>query len=196
MENRFKGFVSCTNIARSACAALVLSLITMSAQSHAQQSMLGEVMNKKDSASELLEMASSPSITGLLGSLTSTLGVSEEQAQGGVASLMNYAKSNLSSDDFSALANQLPGTEGILDALPDIGNMAGESGGLGNLLGQAAQLNEQLGGTALLAQQFESLGLDSNMIMGFAQQIQAYLSTPEGQHAKDLLMQSFSDLQV
>jgi hypothetical protein len=144
---------------------------------------------------QLADIASSPSVTGLLGSLTSSLGVSEDQAQGGVASLMNYAKSNMSSTEFSSLTEQLPGTEGILSALPQLSsNLGGGSGGLGGLMNKAAEYGEQLGGAALLAQQFESLGLDPNMVMGFVKQISAYLSTPEGQQAKALLMDSFSKL--
>ena len=168
------------------CAALAMSGAAL-----AQQNMLDSLMKSEALSSTLSDAAGAPSVTGLLANLTSNLGVSEEQAKGGIASLMNYAKSNLSADDFSSLADELPGTKGILDALPSLGE---KSGGLGGLMSQAAKYSDQLGGTALLAQQFESLGLDSNMIMGFVKQIQAYLSTPEGQQAKALLMNGLGEL--
>ncbi|WP_371195073.1 DUF2780 domain-containing protein [Glaciecola sp. SC05] len=157
---------------------------------NAQQNMLGDLMGKAKDSDAVSEIVSGPNIAGLLGSLTESLGVSDEQAQGGVASIMNYAKQNLSGDDFSALAKQIPGTDSILKQIPDLGGM-GESSGMGGLLSRAA---DKLGGTALLAQQFESLGLDPEMMMGFVTQIQSYLSTPEGEQAKMLLMDSLSGL--
>jgi hypothetical protein len=157
----------------------------------AQQSMLGGLADKAKS-SNMADLVSGPSITGLLGNLTGNLDVSPDQAQGGLASIMNYAKDNLSADDFSTIAEQIPGTDSILKQLPDLGGVS--SGGMGSLLSKAAEYSDQLGGTALLAQQFESLGLDPDMIMGFVSQISSYLDTPEGQKAKELLMSSLGDL--
>ncbi|MFC4700197.1 DUF2780 domain-containing protein [Glaciecola siphonariae] len=156
----------------------------------AQQNMMGGLMDKAKST-DLADITSGPSMTGLLSSLTSNLNVSEEQATGGLASIFSYAKDNLSADDFATIAKQIPGTESLLNQVPDLGGQGAGMGGMGSMLSKAA---ESLGGTALLAQQFESLGLDPDMVMGYITQIQAYLDTPQGQQAKALLMSSFSGL--
>nr|WP_136251785.1 DUF2780 domain-containing protein [Ningiella ruwaisensis] len=174
---------------------VVLCLSLLSMEAFAQQSMLDNLMGNKAKAEsqETQTDAVGPSITGLLGSLTGSLDITGDQAQGGLASIMNYAKDNLSADDFSKVAEQLPGTKSLLDHVPDVSNASG-SGGLGGLLGQASQLSDTFGGAALLTQQFESLGLNPDMVMGFVQQISSYLDTPQGQQTKDLLMQGLSGL--
>ncbi|MBT1450587.1 DUF2780 domain-containing protein [Glaciecola sp. XM2] len=133
-------------------------------------------------------------VQGLIGYLTNSLNISEEQASGGIASLMNYAKQSLGEEKFATLANQLPGAESILSAVPDVSNL--EQNGLGGLLDKAAQFSDSLGSVNELNKQFEALGLDTTMIMGFVEQAQNYLDTPEGQEAKQLLMESFTNLQL
>ena len=157
----------------------------------AQQSLMTGLMDKAKNT-DVSALTSGLNVAGLLGNLTDNLDVSSDQAQGGLASIMKYAKDNMSADDFSTIAEQLPGTDSILKQLPDLGGMS--SGGMGSLLSKAAEYSDKLGGTALLAQQFESLGLDPDMVMGFVSQISSYLDTPEGQQAKELLMNSLGDL--
>ena len=158
---------------------------------------LGEQSQDVASGQEVPEIASQTgdlNIQGLISHLTSRLNVSEAQAQGGLASLMNYAKQSLSEEQFAVLANQLPGVQGILTQLPDVSNV--EQGGLGGLLAQASQFSESLGPLSDLQTQFEALGLDTTMIMSFVEQARGYLNTPEGLEARQLLMESFSNLQL
>jgi hypothetical protein len=174
--------------------------LLMSSSAMAEESWWNSLLNSIGLGEEVEEpqnveaSAAQPDIMGLITHLTNNLNVDQEQAQGGVASLMNYAKQNLTQENFSALATQLPGTEGILSELPDISNI--EQGGLGGLLDKAAQYNESLASVNDLKKQFDALGLDTGMIMGFVEQAQSYLDTPAGQEAKKLLMDSFTSLQL
>ena len=170
---------------------ILFTISVLSVSVNAKQSMLDKAKDslaKATESSDMGDLASGLNIAGLIGTLTDNLDVTDAQAQGGVASLMNYAKDNLSADDFSLITDQLSGTDSVLSQLPEL---ADSSGGMGGLLSKAS---ESLGGEALLAQQFESLGLDPDMIMGFVDQIQQYLDTPAGQQTKDLLMSGLSKL--
>ncbi|MBO1256113.1 DUF2780 domain-containing protein [Alteromonas sp. 5E99-2] len=140
------------------------------------------------------EQAPQLSAEGLLSSLTSNLGVNSEQAEGGLASLFNYAKNNVSSDTFSSLTSQIPGIDGYLSKLPDTSNL--KQDGISGLLEQAAQYSDSLKSINELKSQFEALGLDTDMILKYVSQMQAYLDTEEGQNAKQLLTQSFSSLSL
>ena len=140
------------------------------------------------------EEAPQVSADGLIKSLTDNLGVNSEQAEGGLASLVNYAKSNVSADTFSSLTSQIPGIDGYLSKLPDTSNL--KQDGIGGLLDQAAQYSDSLKSINELKSQFEALGLDTDMILSYVNQMKAYLDTEEGQSAKQLLTQSFSGLSL
>lgn len=182
---------------------ILVSTLTFSAASHAEESwfdsfksMLGlgdtaeEVVaeSEVDSAVESSAEAA-PSMTGMISALTENLNVSSDQAEGGLASLMNYVKSNVSSDKFSELSASLPGLEQVLSAVPEI---TAAEGGMAGLLSKASQYSEKLKDLNAVKQQFEALGLSPEMISGFIQQANAYLDTPQGQEAKKLLSSSLS----
>lgn len=139
------------------------------------------------------QLTNLPNANGMIESLTSELGINTQQAEGGMGALLNYAKQNVSSDDFAALAKQVPGLEGLLSSAPKVSDIS--SSNLGGLLDKAAEYNDTLKSLNLLKKQFESLGLDTDMIMGFVAQAQAYLDTPEGKQAKEMLQQGLSKLQ-
>jgi hypothetical protein len=105
-----------------------------------------------------------------------------------MAALFNYAKQNISDEQFAILAEKVPGLDSVMQYLP----MVEESsrGALGGLMDKAASFNENLGQLNQLNKQFESLGLDTSMIKGYAQQATQYLDTPQGQEAKNLLTDS------
>ena len=135
-----------------------------------------------------------PSATGLITSLSENLNINKEQATGGLASLLNFAKDNANADTFSALKSEIPGLDSIMGSLPDTSSLAKTD--VGGLLDKAAQYSDSLSAVNELKKQFEALGLDTDMISGFVQQATAYLDTEQGQKAKELLTQSFSKLSL
>lgn len=173
-------------------ASLVLATtLTFSAASHAEggwfesiKSMLG----LGESAEEVVAEAT-PSMDGMIGALTQNLGVSADQAEGGLGSIMNYVKNNVSTDKFSALSSSLPGLDKVLGAVPAV---SGDEGGMAGLLSKAAEYNDTLKGLNDMKKQFEALGLSPEMITGFIQQASSYLDTPQGQEAKKILMDSLA----
>ncbi|MGB3726114.1 MAG: DUF2780 domain-containing protein [Glaciecola sp.] len=140
------------------------------------------------------EAANSIDIDGLVEMLTSNLGVTTEQAQGGIAALMNFAKQNISEEQFMSLSEQIPGLDSVMRYLPSISST--KQDGLGGLLSMAGNFNEQLGQLGDLKQQFDTLGLDSNMITQFAEQARSYLDSPEGAEAKQILSESLENLVI
>jgi Protein of unknown function VcgC/VcgE (DUF2780) len=76
----------------------------------------------------------------LLGMLTSQLGVTDNQAKGGVGSLLTLAKEKLPAADFTKVANVVPGASKYMDMAKTLGavvgplkNVAGLNGALGKL---------------------------------------------------------------
>lgn len=184
--------------------ATAISLTLLSTQVVAEESWLDKIKNaiglgsdkseQVEKADTLKSLSSAPSADGLLSMLTSNLGVTNEQASGGIGALLNYAKENVSSEQFSAIGEAVPGLEGLLSQAPEIESLSSE--GLGGLLNKAAQYSDSLQSLAVLKQQFDALGLDTDMILQYVEQAKAYLDTPEGQSAKEMLEQAFGNLSL
>ena len=179
------------------CTFLCTSLY--SSQSHAEgwwdsvKNMLGM---SSDSAptqtADVKQMATDafPSAAGLVASLTDNLGVSTEQATGGMGAILNYAKQNISSEKFSQLSSAIPGVDSLLNAVPAVATLS--EGGLGGLMNKAAEYSDSLKSINDLKNQFDTLGLDTGMIMKYVSQAQQYLDTPQGQEAKTMLTDAFA----
>lgn len=136
------------------------------------------------------QAVSSLDIAGLVGSVSEKLNVSGEQAEGGMASLLSFAKSNLGNTDYTELAKSLPGVDSLLSKVPDVSGASTE--GLGGLLSKASDYSESLKSINALKQQFEALGLKPEMITKYIAQAQSYLDTEQGKQAKELLMKGLS----
>jgi hypothetical protein len=176
---------------------IIISLVAMTnfAQAQDSQSWWESLLSSVGLGDETsVEEVKGPNLDGLLGSLTENLGVTSEQAKGGLAALLNFAKQNVSQEQFEALAAQVPGLDSVMQYLPAVAQ-ASESG-LGGLLDKAANYSETLAQANDLKKQFDTLGLDTSMIQGYAQQAQAYLDTPEGAEAKKLLSDSLLNLSL
>ena len=118
----------------------------------------------------------------LLGTLTNKLGITQEQAAGGAGAIFDYAKKNLSADDFSKIAGGIPGMDGLLSAAP-----AAEGGGSSMLSQAGNMLGGSAGGLASLAGAFESLGLDADMVSEFLPLVYDYVGGASGSEAMGLL---------
>jgi hypothetical protein len=105
----------------------------------------------------------------LLGSLTSQLGVSKEQAAGGTSALLALASSSLSGSQASELSSLIPGMD---------------SGATSGLLSMASNMGA-------VTSIFEKLGLDPSMVSQFAPIILEYLT---GEGASSGLLSSLGSL--
>jgi hypothetical protein len=119
----------------------------------------------------------------LIEQLVKNLGVSENAAKGGSGLLFKMAKEKLGSDDFSKIANIVPGVSDMIKSAPDAG-VLGSIGGLASSFGGGAA---QIGNLASLAGGFSKLGLDSGMIGKFIPIILAFVQSKGGDVAKALL---------
>ncbi len=133
------------------------------------------------------------SSSGLVKQLTDSLGITESQAKGGLGSIFNYAKNNLSGGEFSQITSALPGLEGLLSSMPDISNLSSGEG-ISGLLDKAANYSETAKAINDLNKQFEALGLTPEQIAGFVSSINQYLDTPQGQQAKQMLTNGLGQL--
>ena len=94
----------------------------------------------------------------LIEALSKEMGSSPEQAAGAAGALFGLAKSRLSADEFSQVANAVPGMDSLLSAAPVMTGAVGTAGGaLSQLGGSAAGL-----GAATSA--FSKLGLKPDMV--------------------------------
>lgn len=153
-----------------------------------------EVSANADTAKDMeAEKASMPNISDMVASVANKLGVSDSQATGGLASIFNYAKNNLSVEQFSGLTESLPGLSGLLNSVPDVESKE-SSGGLGGLMDKAANYNDSLKTLNDVKKQFEALGLKPEMIMDYVNAAKTYLDTEEGKKIKETLMQGLSKL--
>jgi hypothetical protein len=178
---------------------IVVSTLAFSPQIHAEswldslKSMLG--MQAGANSEIIAETPAMPNVTDMINSVSESVGIDKSQAKGSLASVFNYAKENISGEQFSGLSNSLPGLDSLMGAVPDISEITSE-GGLAGLMDKAANYNDSLKAVNELKKQFAALGLEPEMIMQVINSANAYLDTDEGQIAKQQLMQALSQLSI
>ncbi|MBU0991384.1 MAG: DUF2780 domain-containing protein [Proteobacteria bacterium] len=119
----------------------------------------------------------------LIGLLTSQLGVTEKQAEGGAGSLFKIAKNSLSGENFSKVAESVPGMDLLLKAAPELPKVKG----MGNI---ASSLGGGSGGgldMAGLPAMFGKLGMDSGMIVKFIPTILSFVQSKGGDSVMNML---------
>jgi hypothetical protein len=119
----------------------------------------------------------------LIGMLTDQLGISKEQATGGSGAIFDYAKDNLSADDFATVAKGVPDMDGLLAAAPK----EESSSALGKASSMLGGSGGSVGGLASLASSFETLGLDADMVQKFLPIVSDYVGSVSGDQAMALL---------
>ena len=75
----------------------------------------------------------------IVGALKSALGVTDNQAEGGLGSILTLAQEKLAKGDFDKIAQVVPGTQKYLDAAKKLGAVTGpltNSAGLNSALGR------------------------------------------------------------
>ncbi|MFD3434933.1 DUF2780 domain-containing protein [Alteromonas macleodii] len=151
-------------------------------------------------SSSLNEMATSAAskidLASLVSSVAGNLNVSENQSEGGIASIMNYVQGNLSGADYAQLASSIPGIDSLLEDVPSLsGNSAASSSSsLSGLLNKASEYSSTLKSVNDLKQQFEALGLSTDMIASFVTQISSYLNVNADEETQALFKSGLDNL--
>ena len=137
---------------------------------------------------------------GLTDLLMAKVGVTQPQAVGGTGAIFNYAKSQMTLENFAKLKGAVPGMDKYLAAAPPLGTPAATPAadaiaapGMGSFADKALST---AGGTALggkvqaiqqLAPAFAKLGLKSKMIGKFVPVVTDYLQSAGGPSTVKLL---------
>ena len=129
-------------------------------------------------------LGSGTASAGIVDSLVSQLGVTNEQATGGAGAIFDYGKRNLEPEDFATVADGIPDMDDLLSAAPDLGESDSALGKLGGIMGDKGG---SLGAMASLAGSFESLGLDAEMAQKFLPVVLDYVESTGGEQAMGLL---------
>jgi hypothetical protein len=106
----------------------------------------------------------------LVGALKSTLGVTDEQAEGGLGSILTLAQEKLAKGDFDKIAQVVPGSQKYLDAAKKLGAVTGP-------LTNSAGLNSA----------FSKLGIAPDKAAKFTPTVLDAVGTVGGESAKNML---------
>jgi len=93
----------------------------------------------------------------LVAALSKEIGATPEQSAGAAGALFGVAKSKLAPDQFSQVAQAVPGMDLLLKAAPAAGGATGTSGALSQLSGSAGNL-------AAAAAAFSKMGLKPELV--------------------------------
>ncbi len=116
--------------------------------------------------------------------LTDKLGVTQNQATGGAGALFKYAKSKLSTDDFSTVAKALPGTGYLISAAPETSGSAGLLSGLKSFAGKQSTATTTM---SSLAGSFSKLVMEPDMLGKFIPIILEYAQSKGGTAVMNIL---------
>jgi len=136
------------------------------------------VVKSAPAESSMMDTATDVAL-GLLPMLTSQLGVTDTQAEGGMGSLLQVAQGTLSSDEFGQLSQGIPGIDSLLAAAPALGSKSSGGNAITDMLANAGGLAAGLGSMGKLTEQFEALGLSPEMIIQFANIAISYFSSSD-----------------
>jgi Protein of unknown function VcgC/VcgE (DUF2780) len=192
---------------------MIAAAMTITAQAQAgwldsASDLLNSASNAVDTASEVVETANTSetqveqatntdmvsTAMELLPAITQNLGVTDQQASGGLGSLFQLAQNTLGEGDFSTLSDAVPNMQDLLGAAPEVSADAGtgDNGLVGNLLNTAGQYSDTVKTANMVVQQFEALGLDPAMIPQYVQTINNFLQSTSGQQTVDLFAKGVS----
>lgn len=107
---------------------------------------------------------------GLMPSVVKALGVTDQQAKGGLGAIFMAARATLAPADYKLIANSVPGIDSYIAAAPPTNALVG--GAMGLLKG-----SKETAAIANLVTQFHDLGLGTDMIAKFSRQAIDYVET-------------------
>ncbi len=123
----------------------------------------------------------------LISTLTSTLGITEKQAEGGTGALFQNAKENLSAEDLKKVSDVVPGMDSYLAAAPKAESKPGLEGALGNTLSSLGGGAAKAGNLLDLNSAFSKLGMDSSTLGKFVPIVLDFVQSEGGQSVVGLL---------
>ena len=115
--------------------------------------------------------------------LTSSLGISEDQAKGGAGLIFQLLKKQIGKSDFSQVTEQVPGIADLIATAPE-GGLGSALSGLASGFGGGAS---KLAGLSSLAGGFSKLGLDTDLIAKFVPIILSFVQSKGGDSIKSLI---------
>lgn len=125
--------------------------------------------------------------SGLIEILTSQLGVSDEQAEGGAGSIFKLAKQGLNEQDYTSLANNIPGIEKMISASPEPEEESGLFSSISSMFGGGSDTLDKMAG---LKSSFQKLGLSSDMVGKFLPIIYDYVKEKCGEKVMSSLKEA------
>ena len=117
----------------------------------------------------------------LIRKLTKDLGVSKDQARGGLVALLRAGQQNLSRQDFEQFVADVPGADKLLKNAPPPSTLSSFAGGLGSLLGG----KQSPGRWAGLAASFTELGIPLDTAKKFGPIVIDYVAHHGGEDLVD-----------
>lgn len=125
--------------------------------------------------------------SGLIGMLTSRLGISQGQAEGGAGSIFKLAKQGLSEQDYTSLASKIPGIENMISASPEPEQKSDLFSSISSMFGSSS---DKLDKMADLKSSFQKLGLSGDMVGQFMPIIYDYVKEKGGEKLMSSLKES------
>lgn len=122
----------------------------------------------------------------LIKRLTKELGITRQQASGGLVALMRAAEKHLSREDFAAFVADVPGAARLLKDAPPPSAISSLAGGLGSLLGG----RKSPGRWAGLAASFTELGIPLDTAKKFGPIVIDYVEHHGGEDLVDRIREA------
>lgn len=184
---------------------LVATSILISTQIYAEQSWFDSALEylglgseeqqapaaKPESTSTTSAAISTADVLSLTQMVTQRLGVSPEQAQGGLGSLFNLAQSTMAAADFAQLSTAVPEMNSLLKAAPAISESAK---GVSSLMGNLGKYANVAQGAATAYAQFKTLGIGTEQIPQYVDITNEFLEGQGGKDTKALFMSGVAAL--
>lgn len=117
----------------------------------------------------------------LIRKLTRDLGVSREQARGGLVALLRAGQQNMNRTDFEQFVADIPGADTLLRNAPAQSTLSSLAGGFGSLLGGRSGPGRWAG----LAASFTELGIDLQTARKFGPIVIEYVRQHGGENLVD-----------
>ena len=122
----------------------------------------------------------------LINRLMKELGITKQQASGGLVALMRAAEKHLSREDFAAFVADVPGAAKLLKDAPPPSAISSLAGGLGSLLGG----RKSPGRWAGLAASFTELGIPLDTAKKFGPIVIDYVEHHGGEDLVDRIREA------
>lgn len=122
--------------------------------------------------------------TDLVGLLTKSLDVTNQQAEGGAGAIFKAASQNMSAEDFTKVTKALPEVQSLMNSVPASDSGSGSLGSLSSAFNKSSGSVSSLAG---LAGTFSQLGLGGDMVQQFVPIILGYAQNKGGDVVANLL---------